>query len=283
MTATTLSPTMDPLVEFWKGIKWDPSAYPILKDINQWDLWKRIFVATAEAQGIQNILNIGYSLPRHEKPLFLEQQKYVYSVLLNMVKASTLKSIVINAKKDSIPQCWDTIMQAAECLTSAKIKATDLLQYITSAKYDDGKWRGTSKDFIIHWCEQLQQYKDLCCDGANQFSDVAKTQMLQNTLDNVIEFQMICTTAQQTGHAVNGGKPHSYEDYKALVISAADAYNTRLAAKRHPIRNTFLHNLTDNDSVVDHYDNGYDINTMIDIIYVNTVKTRAGMIPNEHF
>jgi 5,10-methenyltetrahydromethanopterin hydrogenase len=34
---------------------------------------------------------------------------------------------------------------------------------------------------------------------------------------------------------------------------------------------------------VDYYDNGYDINTMIDTIYVNAAKTHAGVIPTEHF
>ena len=95
------------------------------------------------------------------------------------------------------------------------------------------------------------------------------TQMLQNTLDNIIKFQMICTTAQQTGHAVTGSKLHSFKNYKALVISATDAYNAKHAAKRCPIRNAFLHNLGDHNSIVDYYDNGYDIDTMIDTIYEN--------------
>ena len=94
------------------------------------------------------------------------------------------------------------------------------------------------------------QYEDLCCDGANQFSEAAKTQMLQNILDNVVKFQMICTTAQQTGYAVTGNKPHSFENYKALVISAADAYDAKHAAKRHPIHNAFLHDLGDHNSIV---------------------------------
>ena len=72
------------------------------------------------------------------------------------------------------------------------------------------------------WCEQWHQYKELCKDGINHFLDAAKTQMLQNSLDNVTKFQTICTTAQQTGHAVTGSLPHSFENYMALVLSAVD-------------------------------------------------------------
>ena len=180
-TTALQNPTIhapDPLTEFRKGIKQDLSTFPTLKDINQWDSWKRIFVTTAKAQSVHNILNIGYSPPPNEVPLFHKQQKYIYSVLLNTDKASTLKSIVINARKDNIQQCWDDIVHTAECSTSAEIKASDSLQYITLAKFDDRKWRATSMDFIIHWCEQLHQYKELCKDGINHFSDAAKTQML---------------------------------------------------------------------------------------------------------
>ena len=125
--------TPDPLAEFRKGIKQDPpSTFPTLKDINQWDSWKRIIVATAKAQGVHNNLNIGYSLSSNEVPFFNEQQKYIYSVLLNTVKASTLKLIIINAKKDNIQKCWDDIVHATKVSMSAEIKAMDFLQCITS-------------------------------------------------------------------------------------------------------------------------------------------------------
>jgi hypothetical protein len=51
--------------------------------------------------------------------------------------------------------------------------------------------------------------------------------MLQNTLDNFTEFQMICTTAQQTGQTVTSSKMHPIEDNKALVISAIDTYDAK--------------------------------------------------------
>ena len=79
----------------------------------------------------------------------------------------------------------------------------------------------------MHWCEQLHQYEELCKDGINHFSDAAKTQMLQNTLDNVTEFQTIHITAQQTGHAVTVSSSHSFQNNKALVLSAADAYDAK--------------------------------------------------------
>ena len=145
----------DPLADFKKGVKCDPTHFQPIKDIKQWDSWKRSFMATTEMQGMQSVLDVAYTLHPSEVDLFKEQQRYIYSVLLNTVKAPTLKPIVIEAQKDDIQKCWDNLVQEAEWSTSAEIKAADLLQYITSAKIDNGKWRGTSKDFIIHWCEHL--------------------------------------------------------------------------------------------------------------------------------
>ena len=43
-------PPLDLLAEFKKGVKWDPTVFEMIKDIKQWDSWKRTFVAMAEAQ-----------------------------------------------------------------------------------------------------------------------------------------------------------------------------------------------------------------------------------------
>jgi len=79
------------------------------------------------------------------------------AVLLQTVKGSLPKAIVINYTNRQVQDIWHNITKATEASTSAEIKANSLLQYIMSVKFDDGKWRGTSKDFIVHWCKQLQQ------------------------------------------------------------------------------------------------------------------------------
>jgi len=158
------------------------------QDIEQWDNWKRVFEATAKAQWVNNVLDLKYNPSNPaEGQLFDTQQNYIYAVLLNTVKDSFLKSIIINHNNRNVQDCWEKIIAACESTTSAEIKANSLLQYITSVKFDDGKWRGTSKDFIKHWCEQLQQYSTLCSKPGTvtQFTDPLKVQMLQNTLDGI--------------------------------------------------------------------------------------------------
>jgi len=152
--------------------------------------------------------------------LFDAHQMYLYAVLLQTVKDSMLKSIVINYMNRQVQDIWRDITNAAEASTLAEIKANSLLQYITSVKLDDRKWRGTSKDFIVHWCKQLWQYNTLCGKAGTvaQFPDPVKVQMLQNTVNGVPKFRNVRTVAQQIGHTPNSGNPYMFNDYKALLL-----------------------------------------------------------------
>jgi len=145
-------------------------------------------------------------------------------MFLLKVKESFLKDIIINQNNWQVQDIWEEITFTCENSTSAEIKANALLQYTTSVKYDDGKWRGTSKAFIIHWCEQLRQYNQLSgkAGTVTQFTDPVKVQMLQNTIDGVAEFCNVRMVAQQIGHTPNSGNPYTFNDYKALLLTTAD-------------------------------------------------------------
>jgi len=100
---------------------------------------------------MSNVLNPKYNPGSvASKKLFNAHQTYVYSMFLLKVKESFLKDIIINRNNQQVQDIWEEITFACKNSTSAEIKANALLQYITSVKYDDGKWRGTSKVFIIH-------------------------------------------------------------------------------------------------------------------------------------
>jgi len=113
------------------------------------------------------------------KKLFNAHQTSKYSVFLLKVKESFLKDIIINWNNWQVQDIWEEITFTCKNSTSAEIKANTLLQYITSVKCDDGKWRGTLKAFIIHWCKQLWQYNQLSGKAGTvaQFLDPVKVQM----------------------------------------------------------------------------------------------------------
>jgi len=199
-----------------------------------------VFITTAQAQGVSNVLNPKYNPGSAAlKKLFDAHQTYLYSVILLKMKEILPQGHRHQPKQSAGARYLGGDNSfACKNSTSAEIKANAHLQYITSIKYDDGKWRGTSKAFIIHWCEQLWQYNQLSSKAGTvaQFTDSVTVQMLQNTVDGVTEFRNVRMVAQQIGHTPKSGNPYTFNDYKALLLTTADTYDYERSAKRRPTR-----------------------------------------------
>jgi hypothetical protein len=58
--ASSVGDPRDPVADFKRGIKRDPSQFPTLKGEKQWDNWDRTNRAQARAQGVEQILDSSY-------------------------------------------------------------------------------------------------------------------------------------------------------------------------------------------------------------------------------
>jgi len=259
------------IAEYRKGIKRDPTVYEPIRDISQWTWWKRSFEATADAQGVTNVLDWNYSPRTTEDATLLEEQsKYVYSVLLKVIKAALLRSILSKFDSTTVREAWRTMVKAAERSTTAEIKAHELMEYTFSARLDNGLWKGTTLDFVLHWTEQVRQYEEL---GVHTLPDQVKVFTLQLAVDSIPELAQIRSTAQQTKQNL------SFEDYHALLVSAATAYDKKHSAKRRPPLKALLH---DTD-VYDSEEGGYGIDTDVGTIYANAAMSQPARLPSERF
>jgi len=104
---------------------------------------------SVQLSAVSDVLDLKY-MPSNptEAQMFDAQQNYIYVILLNTVKDSFLKSIVFNHNNRKVQECWEKIIAACEASTLVEIKANSLLQYITSVKFDDGKWMQRKEDVI---------------------------------------------------------------------------------------------------------------------------------------
>jgi hypothetical protein len=88
---------MDPVSLFKKGIKHDPSIFPILKDEKQADDWKPSMMLNADAQDVANVLDPTYSpSTAAEQALFAKQQKYFMAILIIHCGLTRAKPLFIN-------------------------------------------------------------------------------------------------------------------------------------------------------------------------------------------
>jgi hypothetical protein len=82
------------------------------------------------------------------------------------------------------------------CSTRAQLTSSTLLSYIASVRLSDGLWKSGANKFILHWEEQVWQYKKLVKKKDN-FSQAIKLHMLQNAVHAVPKLRQVKVQANQ--------------------------------------------------------------------------------------
>ena len=143
--------------DFRKSVKRDKTQYTMLKTDKQWDAWKRSTVATARAHGCKDIFDGSYR-PKagDETDIFVEKQKFMYSVFEEMLQTDMGKYFVRLHEADFDAQAvFKKLSTYAKESTQASIDTADLLSYITSVKLHTLNWKGSTTSFILHWCDKI--------------------------------------------------------------------------------------------------------------------------------
>ena len=68
--------------------------------------------------------------------------------------------------------------------TKATTDASSLLSYITTSNPADGKWKGTTYAFILHWQNQVHKYHDLA--PLQTLNDDLQCTLLQNAVHPIM-------------------------------------------------------------------------------------------------
>jgi hypothetical protein len=96
----------DPVADFKKGIKRDPSQFPILKEDKQWDNWNRTTNAQGRAQDIAEVLDPTY------KPITAEVRLYEAQVAIDEHFSSGQKKNMLQNAVRRVPQLCSVKTQA---------------------------------------------------------------------------------------------------------------------------------------------------------------------------
>ena len=98
---TSLPTTRQPVDDFKKSIKRDKTHYEVLKEDKQWDNQRRATIATARSHGYEDVFDPMYTPETTEDlDLFIEKQKFIYSVFNDCLQTDTGKSLVCLHERD---------------------------------------------------------------------------------------------------------------------------------------------------------------------------------------
>ena len=68
--------------------------------------------------------------------------------------------------------------------TKAKLKGSDMMEYLTSTKYNSAWTQGAHK-FILHWLNTAKVYNEMQKTDADRLSDGVKLSLLQTAVSDV--------------------------------------------------------------------------------------------------
>jgi hypothetical protein len=121
--------------------KRDPTLLPTLKDEKFNDNWHQSFMNQAHSQDVSKVLDPSYvPTTKQAKELFIEKQKYVYSVLASKVITDKGRAIV-QEYKDTFDarKVYQKLTDHHLGSTKAMIESSTVLSYITSVRLGSGE------------------------------------------------------------------------------------------------------------------------------------------------
>ncbi len=238
VTTTSTSSSYTPATMFKRGIKRDPSAFPILKQQKYYQSWKRNFVGQAHAQDVAHVLDSNYNPTAQEEiDLFKLQKDYIYATFQLVLLTDKGKEIVRDHAADRDAQkVYEELETYANSSTEASIEVQKLTTMLTTAKLNHD-WKGTFSGFVTYWKQQLQNYEDMTESTAHYPSE-AKKRMLMAALEPVKELQEL-QLADEKHQVLNPGSTGiTFDQYLALLDSATSRLddlqfkNNRYSTKR---------------------------------------------------
>ena len=275
----------DPVRDFKRGIKRDPSLFPILKDAKQWDPWYIDTKAQARAQDVEEVLDDTYVPSKPEdKAVFDHKQKYMYAVFTKTLLTDKGKSLVRDHEKNYDAQkIHKKLLDYAQRSTKASVDSSQLLSYITSTRLGTGSWKGSSHSFILHWQNQVRKYEQLV-PASDRFSATIKRTMLENAVHSIQDLRAVKDQANQL--QVRLGTAITYEEYCSLLLSAALTYDSQFTTKvnsKGTVRSVYSHNTTNEHNSMYNIDSDLQSleanDTILEDTYVEAYSTQLDVTP----
>ena len=248
-----VTPEMKELAEFRKGTKRDMTVFPVLKEEQSYESYVRTLQSIAKAQGVGDVLDRSFVIPRHPdlKKLFEEKQVFMYAVFNTTIRTSIGQTFVREHSHDfNARMVFEKLDDHYTKSTTAGYTKIDLLGKVTGGLKLDENWKSSTQGFVLHWKECMRKYEEVA-PSSEHIHDDLKRLMIQNAVYQSDELRRV---QQVEDNSVAAGSPKSdYEQYMKLLISAATAHDK--ATGTHSSRRSRLVNMVDLDTPTEFFTN----------------------------
>ena len=238
-------------------------------------------MSEAKAQDLYGVINPFYICHNEEERLlFFEKQKLMTGMLRRMLQTNKGKaSVRKHARNSSAQKIYIELKEHHLTSTKAESEAEGILNYLITSRVDDGKWKGTTHSYILHWEKQVALYND---KSSEKLVETHQRTYLQQAVIGISELAIVKTTAKTIGKTLK--KEIGYDIYIDLLRDAAQQYDLSLEKtdpkeQRRTKPNVYSHDIIDPND--DFYDANEDENnihdvdtTLYDLNFGQSVPTR---------
>jgi hypothetical protein len=102
--------------------------------------------------------------------------------------------------------------------------------YLNTVTINDRLWRGTNKDFVTHWCEQLHLFEEYSDQLA--LTDTVKISLLQKAVSSALHLK-VETQTNMLPRFIDGVAEINFAGSCKLLISAAENHNAKNGPMMH--------------------------------------------------
>lgn len=261
-----------PAEEFARGIKLDPTYYPILKQDKGFDQFDRAFVATVRSHNMLPVLDPNYEPQTPEEiELFECYQAFLYRVFTVNLLTTKGKELVRKYQDSYDAQSiYDDLVTYHRASEKAAGDKTSLLFFIMNNQLTADSWFDTHDNYITHWNEQVRLYNEL--ETTAQLQEHMLIMFLGNAVSLQPHLESVRTTSDTIQAAGGPAVDLTYLSYRNLLHDAAQRYDRThqpRGRRRNGTRRVSYHDLAEpvDTALADNYDNyNYDLDASLDDI-----------------
>ncbi len=255
-SSTPSTKISDPVKDFRKSIWRDPSLFLTLKRDSDYCNWLQNTKLQASSQGVENVLDSTYApSDQEEADLFVEQQKYMISVLSTTLKNTKGQELVRDyAATHDAQKVLEELHKHCTESTQAADECRKIQNFLLTAKAED--WDGNMFSFIAYLKDQAKSHND---KTKVKLTDTQICGYIENAVSSIPDLSGIKKTAELPEKAT--GKPLPLIQYYELLEQAALDYDIKVSKASnkpyHSKRHVYAHDLS-HDSFEAHMDADYD-------------------------
>lgn len=225
--------TNDLLVNWNKGIRRDPTAFPTIVHDRNHNAFTIQFEVVARAQGLENVIDGAYiPTTTDERDLFTQQKVFLYSVMLTNIKSDKGREIVVAESKKPMPDAqaiWKALKTHWQDSTVATIAKDEITTYVSTARLTENTRSGIL-EWLLFWKEQYRQLDDLT-PIADRVSESQRKSQLRLAIAGHKDMQHV--DQLERTRVVAGDPEFTYDQYLLLLESRATTLD--VANRSHDI------------------------------------------------